>query len=122
VVLVVDDFEDTARAVARLLKIGGMEASIATDGQSALNFLRANKVSTMLLDYMMPGMSGLDVLAAIKSDPALSPTRVIIYSASEEQDAVSEARRLGAVAWLTKGKYSWPQILEVIKSADQPPA
>jgi CheY-like chemotaxis protein len=116
-VLVVDDFEDTARAVARLLKIGGLAAAIATDGQSAIDFVRSNPVSTVLLDYMMPGMSGLDVLATIKSDPAIAATPVIIYSASEEHDAIAEAKRLGAVTWLTKGKLDWPQIFDTIKSA-----
>jgi CheY-like chemotaxis protein len=116
-VLVVDDFEDTARAVARLLKLGGLAAAIATDGKSAIDFVRTNPVSAVLLDYMMPGMSGLDVLASIKSDPSIAGTPVIIYSASEEQEAIEEARRLGAVTWLTKGKLSWPQIFSTIKSA-----
>jgi DNA-binding response OmpR family regulator len=82
-VLVVDDHEDTANLIARLLTKAGHFACQAYSGEQALAALSEIRFDLVVLDYMMPGMNGSDVLQAIRgsSDPGTRHVAVVFYSA-----------------------------------------
>ncbi len=67
-VLVVDDHEDTRRMMVRLLRHSGYDADMAGDGAAALRAMKAHRPGLVLLDYNMPGMTGSDVVRAIRQD------------------------------------------------------
>jgi CheY-like chemotaxis protein len=80
-VLVVDDESDIRQAVAEILADEGYQVAGASDGEEALAKVRAFHPQVVLLDLMMPGMSGWDFLRAQQGDPELRGIPVIVLSA-----------------------------------------
>jgi CheY-like chemotaxis protein len=106
VILIVDDFEDGAQALCLLLGREGYPCNWVPSGPEALAMVRAHPPEEpllVILDEMMPGMSGVEVLRAIRADPAIAQTTVIFHSAGFDLQRRDEAMTLGAVAWLLKG-------------------
>ncbi|MDQ6691616.1 MAG: response regulator [Candidatus Dormibacteraeota bacterium] len=100
--------EDDA-AIAEMYKVGlehgGFDVTIAARGPEALELARREPCDLVLLDVMVPGMDGIEVLAAIRSDDLLKDLPVAILSNSELGGPARErARRLGALDWLTKSR------------------
>lgn len=115
-VLVVDDHEDTAEIMATLVRRLGYEVTCAHSGEQVLQQMRETPMSLVLLDVMMPGMSGLQVLEKIRQDPAICNVPVVIHSAYCDPVTQSEALRLGAVAYLLKEYLPFQKIREVIET------
>lgn len=69
-VLVVDDNKALANQFAAMLSASGYKAIIATDGAEAMARVRADSPCLVLCDQVMPGMSGVEVLSALREDPA----------------------------------------------------
>jgi CheY-like chemotaxis protein len=101
-VLVVDDDEDNLGLLARRLEREGVQVATASDGHQALARVAQGGVSLVLLDVMMPGLSGLDVLAALRHDHSSARLPIIMVSARNESDDVVEALGLGANDYITK--------------------
>jgi CheY-like chemotaxis protein len=95
-VLIVDDNADQGRPLALILKHSGYDARFVTSGEAAMSKLHDDLPQLMILDLMMPGMSGLDVLKLIRSDPRTASLPVVIYSAVSDEKMIEVARRQGA--------------------------
>jgi adenylate cyclase len=101
--LVVDDSDDNRYTLVRRLRRQGHEHVLeAADGPSALELLRTRPIDLVLLDVMMPGMSGADVLAAMKQDMDLRELPVIMISALDDHEVVVRCLELGAEDYLPK--------------------
>ena len=100
-VLVVDDDPDILEIVTVVLGLYEVPAVTACDGVEALEVMRAsNDLGLVLLDLMMPRMSGVEVLAEMKRDPALAETPVVVVSGNyRTEDAVLA---MGANEYLVK--------------------
>ena len=95
-VLIADDEANIVVSLEFLLKREGHRVLIARDGAEALAMIRSERPALVLLDAMMPGLSGFDLCEAIRADPALSDIRIVMLTArSREAD---EARAMGAGA------------------------
>ncbi len=88
-ILVVDDEVDLQEILKRRLEAGGYEVTIAADGKEALDKFKSEKPDAVLLDVLMPGMSGLDVLKKIREDDAKLPVFIITAFTNEERFAVA---------------------------------
>src|SRR5256885_8692414 len=105
-ILIVDDIKDGAEANCRLLRKQGYPCTWIPNGREALAAIRSHPSELpllVLLDNMMPGMNGIEVLGEIRADPKISQTTVAMYSAGFDVENRDEALTLGAVAWLLKG-------------------
>jgi len=102
--LVVDDTEHNRDLLARRLRRAGFDVETAEDGVSALSLLEASHPAfdVVLLDVMMPGVSGLDVLKAIRRTHAATELPVIMATAKDESADIVEAFELGANDYVTK--------------------
>ena len=101
--LVVDDNEDNRYTLTRRLKREGYEnLTTANDGKQALELLKSKKFDLMLLDIMMPGMNGYEVLEHLKADAELRHIPVIMISAVGEVESVVRCIELGAEDYLPK--------------------
>ena len=87
-VLVVDDEEAVARLVAEQLESFDVETEVAHSGDDALEMLREGGFDAMTLDVLMPGRSGLDVLRALRADPHLRRTPVVVVSVLPETESL----------------------------------
>jgi CheY-like chemotaxis protein/drug/metabolite transporter (DMT)-like permease len=101
-VLVVDDHKPSRLKLALAVGALGHETESVASGEECLVALRGARFDMVLLDIVMPGMDGFQVLAAIKGDPALRDLPVIVISALEEMDDAVRAIELGADDFLTK--------------------
>lgn len=101
-ILVVDDLESNRTLLARRLVRDGHEATVAESGERALDLLRVETFDLVLLDLMMPGMNGFEVLARLKADSRLHNIPVIMISALDELDSVARCIEAGAEDYLPK--------------------
>jgi two-component system chemotaxis response regulator CheY len=102
-VLVVDDYTSMTRIVTSLLNSCGFQnVDQAHDGESALAALREKRYALVITDLLMDGMSGLDLLRAMKADSALSAIPVIVMSADRPSPNAATALAAGASAYLAK--------------------
>ena len=101
-VLVADDEPHIGRIIKMKLEQGPFRVTLAYDGKEALQLLEKEPVDLVLLDLMMPHLSGLDVLAKIRSDPRFARLPCIILTAAGQEAQHRKAMELGATEFLTK--------------------
>jgi two-component system phosphate regulon response regulator PhoB len=101
-ILVVDDNENATRMTARMLSGLGYEVLTALDGPTALDLVASRRPDCVLLDIMMPSMSGLEVLSRLKHDPMTSAIPVILLTAKSQDDDVLAGYKEGAEYYITK--------------------
>jgi DNA-binding response OmpR family regulator len=101
-VLCADDDEDILALVSLRLGRAGYEVVQATDGDQALLLARERRPALAVLDVMMPGRTGLEVLQELRADEATSAIRVILLSARAQQSDVENGLAAGADAYLAK--------------------
>lgn len=102
-VMVVDDEPTNIKVVQRLLQLAGyVDFVTTTDSTAALELIRKQQPDIVLLDLMMPGVSGLEILAEIRSDDALSFLPVIILTAATDRETKLQSLELGATDFLGK--------------------
>lgn len=99
-ILIVDDDRDMRDNLAAVLDQAGFAFVCAENGEAALSRLEQDSFDLVLLDSIMPGLKGIDILPLIKRGPA--QTRVIMLTAFSSVDGAVEAMRKGADDYLTK--------------------
>ena len=103
-ILTVDDSTTIRRIVKRSVDEMGLEVLEAADGPQALKLLdeRPSDIQLVILDWNMPGMTGLEVLRAMKQDSRFKDVVVMMLTSEADQNCVVEALKAGAQNYLTK--------------------
>lgn len=102
-ILIVDDYQTMVRIIRNLLKqIGFENIDEASNGAEALAKLRARPYGLVISDWNMSPMTGFELLQAMRSDPALHATPVIMVTAESKTDNVVAARKAGVSAYIVK--------------------
>lgn len=101
-VLVADDNADMRDYLVRLLRSSGHRVHAVGDGQSALDAARRSAVDLVVSDVMMPGLDGLQLVAALRNDPRTAGVPVLLLSARAGQEAAIEGLEAGADDYLVK--------------------
>jgi DNA-binding NarL/FixJ family response regulator len=102
VVLVVDDAPSSLSVLCRVLEDGGYTVLVANDGETALRRLSLVVPDAILLDAMMPGLSGFETCKRIKADPALAHIPVIFMTGLSDTEFVLEGFSSGGVDYVVK--------------------
>jgi len=102
-ILLVEDSKFLRMATERALARAGYEVTAAVDGPSALELARGRKPDLILLDMLLPKMTGPDVLKALKNDPATAEIAVVAFTGLSQKNA-SRLRQDGACAFLDKSE------------------
>src|SRR3954471_18143921 len=105
-ILVVDDHDDSRRALLRLLAMEGYEGIGVTSGAEALLFLRTHMPSLVILDYHMSDLDGLSVFLEMRRDPRLAAVPAIMFSA-DDSGLRDRALAAGIDAYVLKGSLDW---------------
>lgn len=101
--LVVDDFSTMRRIVRNLLKeLGFTNVQEAEDGVQGLAMLRGEAFDFVVSDWNMPNMTGIDMLRAIRADPALKHLPVLMVTAEAKRENIIEAAQAGANGYVVK--------------------
>jgi DNA-binding response OmpR family regulator len=98
-ILVLDDDTEILQLIRRTLEMEGYNVDAFPDGDSALTFLKKKKEDLILLDIMMPGIDGYQVLRQIRQDYNIP---VIMLTAISDVDAIEKSVELGADGYITK--------------------
>ncbi len=101
-ILVVDDNEDSVWITREILVRRGFDVDVAYDGPSALAKVAARQPDLIVLDVMMPGMSGIEVLDRLRADPTRASTPVILLTAKSQDEDLLEGYKTGADYYITK--------------------
>jgi DNA-binding response OmpR family regulator len=101
-VLLVEDEPNIAEAISFLLTRDGCQVTTLGNGADVMAVLRRQPVDALILDLMLPGASGLEVLAAIRADAALSGLPVLMLTAKGQPHDREAALRAGADRFMTK--------------------
>ncbi len=102
-ILVVDDFSTMRRILKNILRqIGYQEIEEAEDGQAALAKLKVEKFDFVVTDWNMPNMTGLELLQAMRAEPALKDVPVLMVTAEAQQDNVVQAVQAGVNNYIVK--------------------
>ena len=113
-ILWVEDDSFLSDLVAVKLKHEGCVALYAKDGEQALEILKTEVPDIILLDLVLPGMSGFDILEAIKAKPALKEVPVIVLSNLGQQKDIDRVMQLGAKKHLIKAEHDLDDIIAEI--------
>lgn len=114
-ILIIEDDKFLRELIARKLVSENFDILEAVDGENGLKVLKENKPDLILLDLILPGIDGFEVLSKIKGDPSISSIPVIILSNLGQREDVERGLNLGAVDYLVKAHFTPNEIVGKIK-------
>ena len=102
-ILVVDDFSTMRRIVKNLLRdLGFTNIEEADDGNTALPKLQSGNFDFLVTDWNMPGMTGIDLLKAVRADESLATLPVLMVTAESKREQIIEAAQAGVNGYVVK--------------------
>lgn len=114
-VLVVEDDQFLRDLIVKKLNDEGLDTIQAIDGEEGLRFIKENKPAIVLLDLILPGIDGFEVLKQVKADPAVSSIPVVILSNLGQKDDIERGLKLGAIDYLIKAHFTPGEIVQKVK-------
>lgn len=114
-VLLVEDDEFLRTLAAKRLDKDGYGVAVAVDGDSAFNVAKETKPNLIVLDLLLPGQDGFEVLQKIKSDDSLKAIPVIVFSNLGQKEDIDRANYLGAASFLVKSNFTLDDLLEKVR-------
>jgi DNA-binding response OmpR family regulator len=93
----------------------GYEVVSASDGEAALSTAVKEKPDLILLDIMMPKISGFDVLDILRATPETKETKIIVMSALSQTADIEKGKNLGASAYLVKSQVTLTEVVDKVK-------
>lgn len=116
-ILIIEDDKFLRRVITQKLTKEGYDISEAIDGEKGIKKLEEKKVDLVLLDLILPGIDGFEVLAKLKKNPKLSKIPVIILSNLGQKEDIDKGLKMGAVDYLIKAHFTPGEIIERIEVA-----
>ena len=116
-ILIIEDDKFLRELIARKLISEKFEVVAAVDGETGLKKAKQPKPNLILLDLILPGIDGFEVLAKLKADKDLSDIPVIILSNLGQQEDVDKGLEIGAVDYLIKAHFTPNEIVDKIRKA-----
>jgi CheY-like chemotaxis protein len=114
-ILLVEDEKLMIDLLQRKLTKEGYEISVAQNGEEGLKKMKEIKPDLVLLDIIMPKMSGLEVMEEMQKDKELRAIPVIVISNSGQPVEIDKAQKLGAKDWLIKTEFDPQEVVDKVK-------
>ena len=114
-ILIADDEPNILISLEYLMKREGFEVHLARDGREALALLQQERPRLVLLDVMMPHLSGFEVCQALRADEALKDTLVLMLTAKGRDTDVAKGLGVGADAYMTK-PFSTKELVQKVRT------
>ncbi|NCC28638.1 MAG: response regulator [Gammaproteobacteria bacterium] len=113
-ILIVDDEPNIVISLEFLMMREGHEVRVARDGEAGLAAVRTHRPDVVVLDVMMPKLDGFAVLEAVRSDPDLAGTRILMLTAKGREAEQNKGLALGADAYMSK-PFSTRDLVDKVK-------
>ena len=114
-VLIIDDDNFIRTVYKSAFEQENIKVDAVETGEAGLESAKAQKPDLILLDMILPGMSGFVILKELKSDGTLKDVPVIVFSSLSQQSDIDEALKLGALKHMPKDQFSVAQIVAEVK-------
>lgn len=101
-VMIIEDEPDAAELFAEMMRLNGYRVLKTYSGTPAMTLIAQERPDVLILDIMMPGVSGLDILHAMRGDPSLAAIPVVVVSAKATPADIESGLQAGASIYLTK--------------------
>jgi len=102
-ILIVDDFSTMRRIIKNLLRdLGFNNTAEADDGKTGLPMLQTGNFDFLITDWNMPGMTGIELLKAVRADEKLASLPVLMVTAEAKKDQIVEAAQAGVNGYIVK--------------------
>lgn len=101
-ILIVEDEPNIVESLRFILERAGLAVDIVSNGVAALEHVRRETFAAVVLDIMLPGMNGFDILRSIRSDKSLAGLPVVVLTAKGQANDRKMAEAAGASAFITK--------------------
>ena len=116
-ILIIEDDKFLRELIAQKLYKENFEVSEAVDGEEGIEKIKSEKPDLILLDLILPGIDGFEVLSRMRDDPTVNSIPVIILSNLGQKEDVERGMKLGAVDYLIKAHFTPGEIVDKIKAA-----
>lgn len=116
-ILLVEDDPLIIKIYSSRLEQEGFKVDIASKGGEVVEKLKEQRYDLVLLDLVMPELTGFEILQKIKKDDKISSVKVLVLSNLGEKENISKASRLGAVDYLVKAHYTPSEVVEAVSKA-----
>lgn len=115
-VLIIEDDKFLRELLSQKLVKEGYEVAEGVDGESGLKKIQEEKPSLVLLDLILPGLDGFEILRRAKENPETAAVPILILSNLGQKDEVERALKLGATDFLVKAHFTPGEIVSKIKT------
>jgi len=119
-ILIIEDDQLVANIYRNKFSMEGFMVEVALDGESGLELVNTFRPAIVILDLMLPKVTGLDLLKKIRSQPAFKHLPIIVFSNTYLSNMVQEAWKAGATKCLSKSNCTPKQVIEVARGLLQP--
>jgi len=118
-ILIVEDDKFLRELIAQKLTQEGYEVLEAIDGETGIKNVKEEKPDLVLLDLILPGIDGFEVLSRMKDDEELAKIPVIILSNLGQREEVERGLKMGAIDYMIKAHFTPREIIDKIKNVLQ---
>jgi DNA-binding response OmpR family regulator len=115
--LIVEDDTKLAASLERMFRYSGHDAVAIPSGSEALSLLHIKRPELIILDLVLPGMDGMTLLRAIRTDSSYSNVPIIVYTADFSDEKHRQAMEAGANDFIVKGTVGWDMLIARIEKA-----
>lgn len=115
-ILIIEDDEFLRGLISKKLFSENFAVSVAADGKEGIKKIIKEKPDLVLLDLILPGIDGFEVLQKIKKEEATATTRIIVLSNMDQKEEIDRAIKLGAEDYFIKAQMTPDEIVEKIKT------
>lgn len=114
-ILIIEDDKFLRELISQKLLREGYDIIEAVDGEKGIEEVKKEKPNLILLDLILPGIDGFEILAKIKADPKISKIPIIILSNLGQKADIQKGLEMGAVDYLIKAHFTPGEIVEKIR-------
>ncbi len=115
-VLIVEDDEFLRSLTAKRLEKENYQIEVAVDGENAISTVDTYRPDLILLDLLLPGLDGFEVLKKVKANEALKTIPVIVFSNLGQKEDIEKAKALGVDDFLIKANFTLDDVVAKIKT------
>src|SRR5437588_8313667 len=115
-ILIVEDDQIVANIYRNKFSVEGFQVEIALDGEAGMEMLRSFRPDAVILDLMLPRLTGVELMKKIRAEPDFQQLPVIVFSNTYLTNMVQEAWKAGATKCLSKANCTPKGVIEVLRA------